>query len=192
MFAYEFENPKFIVSHVKIEHDEKGNGRIWFKKQDFEVDETESIQISAHIMERLEALWGELAYLSDGVRHQSEERDYGHLGTMTLTVNRDGVKRTDSFNWTENSKAKDLTDEYKKISNQFIWVFDMEVARKNQPLEAPRIMKSIDSYIRRDSISDPEQLLPYLRKLQDDERIPLIARNHAGRLVERIEKSRKD
>ena len=38
-----------------------------------------------------------------------------------------------------------LADEYRKIGNQFIWMFDINVARENQPLEAPRIMDALDS-----------------------------------------------
>jgi hypothetical protein len=34
-------------------------------------------------------------------------------------------------------------------------------------------------------------LLPLLRELENDERVPLIARNHSSRLAERIEKSAK-
>jgi hypothetical protein len=34
-------------------------------------------------------------------------------------------------------------------------------------------------------------MLPLLKELSNDERIPLIARNHAGRLVKQLEKEKK-
>jgi hypothetical protein len=51
-------------------------------------------------------------------------------------------------------------------------------------------MDELDSLLRRNEISDPPQMLPMLKELSNDERIPLIARNHAKRLVEKIEKAK--
>ncbi|HYJ92753.1 MAG TPA: hypothetical protein VEV84_15690, partial [Pyrinomonadaceae bacterium] len=62
---------------------------------------------------------------------------------------------------------------------------------ENQPLNAPSLMDELDSYLRRNEISDPKQLLPLLKELSNDERIPLIARNHASKLAEKIDKDKK-
>ena len=87
--------------------------------------------------------------------------------------------------------ARALADEYRKLSNQYIWMFDINLSRENQPLESPKLMDVIDGYIRRNEISDAVQLIPFLKQLGDDERIPLIARNHATRLIKQIEKEKK-
>lgn len=191
VYSYEFENPRFHISHVKIEHDEAGVGRVTFRKLDYEEDITEPLQLSESTLEHLKTLWEELNFLSSTEDLQSPVRDYGHLGKMTISMSKDGKRRDVSFNWTEVEEAKELTDEYKKIGNQFIWIFDIDVARRNQPLETPRIMKGLDSSLRRGAISDPAQMLPFLRELKDDERLPLIARNHAERIIARIEKEEK-
>jgi hypothetical protein len=191
VFRYEFKKPEFLVSHVIIEHDEAGYGRITFEKRDAEEAISDPLQLSEKTIATLNDLWGKLDLLNSEKDYQSPERDYSHLGTMDLTMRKDGRERAVSFNWTEDVDARALTDEYKKIGNQFIWMFDMNVARRNQPLETPRIMNGLDSYLRRDSFADPEQMLPYLKALKDDERIPLITRNHAGRVIEKIEKERK-
>ncbi|HUF02606.1 MAG TPA: hypothetical protein VMM38_00365 [Aridibacter sp.] len=191
VYSYEFENPKFHVSHVKIDHDEAGVGRVTFRKLDYEEDITEPLELSEGTLSHLKTLWGELNFLASTEELQSPVRDYGHLGTMTISMAKDGKGREVSFNWTEIEEAKELTDEYKKIGNQFIWIFDIDVARKNQPLETPRIMKGLDSSLRRGAISDPKQMLPFLRELKDDERLPLIARNHAERLIAKIEKEKE-
>ena len=81
-------------------------------------------------------------------------------------------------------------DEYRRISNQYVWQYDVAISRENQPLNAPSLMDELDSLLRRNEISDPPQMLPMLKELSNDERIPLIARNHAKRLVERIEKAK--
>ena len=105
-------------------------------------------------------------------------------------MRKDGKERIAAFNWTSNEDAKFLMDEYRKISNQYLWIFDMTVARQNQPLETPRIMKTMDGYVRRNELSDPPQMIPFLRDLSNDERVPLIARNDAARLIKEIEKKK--
>jgi hypothetical protein len=102
-----------------------------------------------------------------------------------------GKQRTVSFNWTQNKDAKLLMDEYRKLGNQYVWMFDITVARENQPLDAPRLMESLDSLVRRGEISDPRQMVPFLNGLANDERIPLIARNRAAKIVAQVEKSKK-
>ncbi|MBA3334893.1 MAG: hypothetical protein H0T08_04705, partial [Acidobacteria bacterium] len=120
------------------------------------------------------------------------ERDYGHLGNMKFTMTKDGRTRTAKFNWTENLTAKILADEYRKISQQFVWQFDINVARENQPLESPTLMNSLDGLIRRDEISDPNQMIPMLKELSNDERLPLLARNHATKIIKQIEKKKEE
>jgi uncharacterized protein (UPF0147 family) len=107
---------------------------------------------------------------------------------MTFTMKKDKRERVAKFNWTVNPDAKNLMDEYRRIGQQFVWIFDIGVARENQPLEAPRLMDALDSLIKRNEISDAAQMIPMLKELSNDERIPLIARNHATRIVKEIEK----
>ena len=66
----------------------------------------------------------------------------------------------------------------------------MNVARVNRPLDAPNLVDAVDSYYKRNELSDPVQMIPYLKEVSLDERIPLIARNHATRLIGQIEKER--
>jgi hypothetical protein len=79
-------------------------------------------------------------------------------------------------------------DEYRRAADQAILVFDISIARQNQPLEAPKLMDQLDTMLKRNALSDPHQLVPLLRDLSTDERIPLMARNQAGRILKKIEK----
>jgi hypothetical protein len=97
-------------------------------------------------------------------------------------------KRTAEFNWTNNKQASDLVNEYRRVADQAVLVFDIGVARENQPLNAPKLMEYFESLLTRSGLSDPTQLVPLLRDLTNDEHLPLIARNHATRLLKRIEK----
>jgi len=42
--------------------------------------------------------------------------------------------------------------------------------------------------LNRNEVSDPAQLVPLLSDLANDERIPLIARNQAARLLKKLKK----
>ncbi len=187
VYIYEFSQPNFTVSNISIELDENGKGNISFTKQSFSDSVSDPVNLSAESAEKLKTLWQNLNFL-DSTENYQYEKDYSHLGNMKFTMKKGGRERTAAFNWTDNKDAKALADEYRKIANQYIWLFDFGVARENQPLETPRLMDSLDSLIRRNEINDVGQLIPYLKTLADDERIPLISRNHATRLVQQFEK----
>lgn len=189
-YYYEFSQPDFVVRKVIIEHDGSGAGNISFEKRGYGEMIKDPVQISAAALERINNAYAALNFLDSNDNYQFE-KDYSHLGNTTYRLKRGGRERTAKFNWTENPDAKMLADEYRKIGNQYIWVFDITLAREMQPLNAPSLLDSLDSLIKRNEISDPAQMLPLLKGLVDDERIPLIARNHAGRLVKQIEKVKK-
>lgn len=188
VYFYEFSQPDFQISQIFIEHDENGKGKITFLKKNFGETVTDPIQLSAAALERIKQALGNLDFLNSNENYQYE-KDYSHLGNMKFTVKKDGRERFAKFNYTTNKDAKALADEYRKIGQQYVWKFDINVARENQPLEAPRLMDALDWFIKRDEISDVTQLTPFLRELSNDERLPLIARNHAARLVKTIEKT---
>ena len=176
-----------MISKIHIEHDEQGKGTITFEKRDFGEVITDPLQLSAATMEKIKNALNMLDFLNSNENYQYE-KDYSHLGKIKIKVKKDERERTAEFNWTQNKEARILMDEYRKIAQQFVWIFDINVARQNQPLEAPRLLNTLDGYIRRSEISDPLQMIPFLRELSNDERIPLIARNHAAKLIVQIEK----
>lgn len=190
VYFYEFSQPTFLVSQIRIEHDENGKGKITFQKKDLSEPITDPLQLSAATLERVKTVWTALDFL-DSTENYQAPRDYSNLGAMRFTMKKNGRERTAAFNWSDNKDAKSLADEYRRIGQQFIWVFDVNVARENQPLDAPRLLDALDSMVRRNEISDAAQMLPLLTELAGDERLPLIARNHAARLAAQIEKSEK-
>jgi len=187
IYTYEFEQPQFTIRHIIIRHDATGHGEISFERQGDTEPIVDPLELSESARARIINLWETLRFLDSSENYQSE-RQYPHLGTMRLKMKRGTQERSAEFNWTNNPNAKSLTDEYRRASNQAIFVFDISVARQNQPLDSPKILDGLDSYISRNEISDPKQLIPLLRDLTIDERLPLIARNHAERILKKLEK----
>jgi hypothetical protein len=188
-YRYEFSQPEFVISKIVIEHDESGKGSVKFQKRG-EDEITDPIIVSAPALERINSAYDALNFLDSRDSYQYE-KDFSHLGNSTFTLRKGDKERTATFNYTQNKDAKILADEYRKLGNQHVWIFDITVSRENQPLEAPKLLDSLDSLMRRNEISDPEQLVDFLRGLSNDERIPLIARNHAAKLIGQIEKKKK-
>jgi hypothetical protein len=188
-FVYEFSQPAFTVPHILIEHDENGKGKITFQKKDFDDEFTDPIQLSRVTLDKLNAHFDALNFLESDEDYQYE-KDFSHLGNVNITLRRDGKTRTARYNWTAYEDAKAIAGEYRKLANQYIWMFDITVARANQPLETPRIIKALEGYIKRNDISDPAQMIPFLKDLSDDERVPLITRNSAAKLIKEIEKQK--
>lgn len=185
-YSYEFTQPNFLLNHILIEHDASGRGQITFERKNTE-PLTDPLDLSAATVARLKTLWDALHFLDSQQSYQSE-KDYPHLGTNRLRMTEGTRDRLAEFNWTGDKDAFALVTEYKRIANQAIFLFDIALARENQPLDSPKLMDQFDDYLRRNEIADPQQLLPLLRELSTDERLPLIARNHAARIVKKIEK----
>lgn len=186
-FSYEFTQPQFYLRHILIEHDANGRGKITFERLNEETAIIEDLEISPTALERVKALWQALRFLDSDTNYQSD-RQFPHMGTMKIGMVEGDRKRVAEFNWSNIKEATDLVNEYRRIADQASFVFDVFVARENQPLNAPKLMETFESMMKRNALSDPQQLVPLLKEVSTDERLPLIARNHALRLLARLKK----
>lgn len=186
-YSYEFSQPKFYVKHIVLEHDASGRGTVTFERLNEDTPVVEPIALSADALARINSAWQGLQFLETGTDYQASKQ-FPHLGTMKIGVQRGGQNRVAEFNWTNNTDASTLVNEYRKAADQAILVFDIAIARENQPLNAPKLMEAMESLLKRDGLSEPRQLLKLLEDLSTDEHVPLIARNHALRLIKKIQK----
>lgn len=187
VYTYEFHQPAFFIRHIKVRHDSDGRGEISFERQGDLEPVVEPVELSETSRARIKGLWESLRFLDSTTSYQAE-RDYSHLGTVRLGMSRGERKREAEFNWTTDPNAKELAAEYRRVSNQAVFVFDVGLARQVQPLNSPKLMETLDKYLRLNELTDPLQLVPLLRELSTDERLPLMARNHAGRILKKLEK----
>jgi len=186
-FRYEFSQSDFIYSRMIIEHDSSGRGTFSFDKKGISDTVVEEIEISRIVLGRLNNAFDTLKFLESNENYQ-HHRDFSHLGNIEITYRKDERSRTARFNWTENIHARSLMDEYRRLSQQFTWIFEVRLARDNQPLETPKMMEALESLLRRNEIADPKQMIPFLDELSLDERLPLIARNRATSILQDLRK----
>ena len=186
-YSYEFTQPEFTVRHIVIDHDATGRGKVSFERKGDEIAIEEPIELSTAALGRILSAWTELRFLESTENYQAD-RQFPHLGTMRLKMERDSQKRTAEFNWSNNKSAWALANEYRRLADQTVLVFDISVARESQPLNMPKLMEEIELRLRLNGLSDPKQLITLLQDISTDEHIPLIARNHALRLIKKIEK----
>jgi hypothetical protein len=186
-YSYEFKQPQFIVKRILIEHDASGRGNITFERQNEDAPIVEKIGLSTAALGRILGLWSQLNFLDSTENYQSS-RNFAHLGVMRITMANGDRKRTAEFNWSDNKAAWNLVTEYRRVADQAILIFNIGVAREIQPLNAPQLMDELEMLYTRNGLSDPQQLVPLLKDMVTDEHIPLIARNHANRLLKKIVK----
>jgi hypothetical protein len=186
-YFYEFKQPEFNISHILIEHDALGRGKISFERKGGQDPAVEPVDLSSTALARILGLWAELRFLDSHQSYQAS-KNFAHLGTYMLSMDDGRRKRSAEFNWSNNTAAWKLAQEYRRVADQAIFVFEVTVARENQPLNTPGLMTQLESLYRRNGLSDPKQLVPLLKDLRTDEHIPLIARNQADRLLKKIEK----
>ena len=186
-YSYEFKQPEFFIKHILIEHDSIGRGRIKFVQRTDEMAVEEPLQLSTEAIGRITGLWRALNFLDSTENYQSE-RQFPHLGSMSLKMEKATRQRTAELNWTNHPLALALVNEYRRAGDQAILVFDLSVARESIPLNTPKLMERLEALLKRNGLSDAQQLLPLLKEISTDDHLPLIARNHALRLIKKIEK----
>ena len=190
VYFYQFDRPGFVTPRVLIEHDTSGKGKISFSRNDTDEMLSDPIQLSTATLGGINEAFVRLNFI-DATESYQYEKELPQMGKVEIKLKKDGRERTVTFNWTVNKDARFLMDEYRRVGNEYLWKFDMAVARENQPLQTPGMVDALDSYLTRNEISDPPHLVPYLTELAKDERLPLLARNHVSRLIKQIEKQKQ-
>ncbi|HEX7174003.1 MAG TPA: hypothetical protein VF240_01790 [Pyrinomonadaceae bacterium] len=189
-YRYEFENEKFVVSRIRIVHDAAGRGMLTFERKSSEEAIEEPLELSAVALRRIRGHWEALRFLDSEASYQADKQ-FPHLGTVRLSMARGARNRTTEFNYSRDPDASALASEYRRAADQAMFVFDINVARDNQPLETPKLLEYLGRLVERGGVSDPQQLAPLLKDLSTDERVPLITRNTAGKILKKLEKAAK-
>jgi hypothetical protein len=187
-YRYVFENERFTTPLVEVEFDGSGHGRFHFKKKDGR-DVTNDLAISDSLVSQVKSLFDEIDFLGSSEVYQ-HKKDFSHLGKVTIRYSDGGREREASFNYTDNPSMSRLVDIFRNIATQENRVFELQTMRENDPLSMPAQMRMLESELKSKQIADPRQLVSLLEEIRQDEGLPLIARNHAERLIKSIGKSK--
>lgn len=187
-FKYTFENPKFTTPFQAVEFDGEGRGQFRFQRKDQD-EIANQLQVSPTVVAQVQTLLSELNFLASTEDYQ-HKKDFSHLGTMTISHARGGQERTVKFNYTDNAAMSRLADIFRNIVTQETRAFELETTLANDPISMPAQLRVLEGELKGKHIADPERFAPMLINLKTDEAVPLIARNHADRLLQMIKKGK--
>jgi hypothetical protein len=187
-YQYTFENERFTTPFLEVQLDGKGHGRFRFRKKDAEEISTD-ISVSDSLVQQIQGLFDTLNFLDSREDYQYK-KDFSHLGTVTLKLSKDGRQRSVRFNYSGNQTITQLADIFRNVATQETRVMEIEATRETDPLSMPAQLRILESELKSRQIAEPDRLKPLLEKLKSDESLPLIARNHAERLIKSIDKGK--
>lgn len=187
-YQYTFENERFTTPFLEVQLDGRGKGKFRFRKKDADEISTE-ITVSPALIQQVQSLLDSVNFL-DSKEDYQYKKDFSHLGTVTLKLARDGRQRSVRFNYSSNATITQVADIFRNIATQETRVMEIEATREMDPLSMPAQLRMLESELKSRQIAEPDRLKPLLEKLKSDESLPLIARNHADRLIKSIDKGK--
>lgn len=187
-YHYLFENPRFTTPLQELEFDGAGQGRFRFKRKDGD-EIVNKLSVSQEVLSQIQLLLDDMNFLASGEDYQ-HKKDFSHLGNMTISHSRGGKERTVKFNYTENQSLSRLSDIFRNIVTQETRIFELEAVIASDPISAPAQLRMLESELKSKRVADPRRFDPILKNIKQDEGVPLIARNHADRLLQMISKGK--
>ena len=187
-YRYLFENPRFTTPVQELEFDGSGQGKFRFKRKDAD-EVVNKLSLSPEVLSQIQLILDDMNFLASDEDYQ-HKKDFSHLGNMTIGYSREGKERTVKFNYTENQSMNRLSDIFRNIVTQETRIFELETVIANDPISAPAQLRMLENELKSKRVADPHRFDPILKNIKLDEGVPLIARNHADRLLQMIRKGK--
>src|SRR5438309_3302514 len=188
-FSYRFENPRFYIRVIEIDIDSNGVGQLRFTRGESDEVLDCKIKLLPATVSRIKTLFNVTGFLGSHNEYQTE-KDFSHLGWVTLGEKQGPRGRTTRFNSTKNEEMKELADIFRGIATQEMSLLDIDNAERYQPLDLPKQLEVLENDLTLAYIAEPERLLSALTEIAADDTQPLIARNQAKRIVDQIRKGK--
>jgi hypothetical protein len=188
-FKFKFENSRFYIPLIEIDIAADGSGELRFRRGEADEIIERRLKLLPATLARINQLIARVRFLDSHEDYQSE-KDFSHLGWVTITARQSERERTVRFNYTKNQDVSEIAEIFRAIANQEIALFDIELAQRYQPLSIPQLLDALESDLHFQRVAEPTKLLATLRELSSDDTLPLIARNKAKQIAEQIEKKR--
>jgi hypothetical protein len=188
-FSYKFENARFDIRLIEIDLNSNGTGALRFLRGTSDEILDCQVKLLPATIARIRNLFEVSGFLASDASVQ-DKRDFSHLGWVTFVARQGARERKQRFNSTANVHLKELADIFRGIASQEISLFDMENAERYQPLDLPRQLETLENDLKLERMAEPERLLTALNEIVRDDIQPLIARNHAKRIIEDIKRGK--
>ena len=188
-FGYKFENQRFYIPFIEIDLNAKGEGELRFKRGESDEIIDLKLKLLPETVARIRELYEKTRFLETDETYQ-DKKDHSNLGWVTLTVSLGERQRSARFNYTPNLEIKEVADIFRALANQQMDLFDIETALQYQPLDVPGKLEALENDLKLERIAEPPQVLSPLRDIARNDTAPLIARNHAKRIITAIEKGK--
>ena len=188
-YSYKFENPRFDLRVIEIDLNSNGTGELRFTRGTSDEVLDCKVKLLPATIARISSLFEASGLLASNTEYQ-DKKDFAHMGWVTLGARRGTLERKTRFNSTSNIHIKTLGEIFRAIASQEISLFDIENAERYQPLDLPRQLETLANDLRLERIAEPERLLAALNEIAADDIQPLIARNHARKIIEDIKKGK--
>ncbi len=188
-YSYKFENPRFILRIIEIDLAPNGIGEVRFTRGESDEVLDCKVKLLPETIGRIRKLYEITNFLASETVYQ-DKRDLSHMGWITLGAQQGGRERKARFNFTTNAQINELKEIFLGIAWQEISLFDIENAQRYQPLDVPKQLEILENDLRLERIAEPERVLAALNEMAADDSQPLIARNHAKRIIDAIKKGK--
>jgi hypothetical protein len=188
-FAYKFENARFYIPLLEIDLAADGSGEVRFKRGESDEILDLKFKLMPSTLARVRRLCVSTQFLTSDADYQ-DKKDFSHLGWISISAKQGELSRSVRFNYTLNAEIRELSEIFRAIATQEIHVFDMETAQRYQPLDLPGRLEALENDLRLERLAEPERMLMPLREIAGDDTQPLIARNHASRIIDGINKGK--
>lgn len=188
-YSYKFENPRFDIRVIEIDLNSNGTGELRFTRGTSDEVLDCKVKLLPATIARISSLFEASGFLASNTEYQ-DKKDFAHMGWVTLGARQGTRERKTRFNFTTNINIKTLEEIFRAIASQEISLFDIENAERYQPLDLPKQLETLANDLRLARIAEPERLLTTLNEIAADDIQPLIARNHAKKIVEDIKKGK--
>jgi hypothetical protein len=188
-FSYKFEGPRFYLKVIEIDLGSNGTGGLRFTRGESDEVLDCKVNLQPGTIARIRQLYELSDFLGTETSYQ-DKRDMSHLGWITIGAKRGERERKVRYNYTTNAHIKELQEIFLGIAWQEIALFDIDNAERYQPLDLPKQLEILENDLGLERIAEPTRVIAPLKEISVDESQPLIARNHAKRIIEAINKGK--
>jgi hypothetical protein len=186
---YKFENPRFYEPLIEVDLAADGSGVLRFKRGESDEILDRKFKVMPATLDRILHLYEAVRFLESGEQYQ-DKKDFSHLGWVSLTARAGARERKARFNYTTQPEIRELAEIFRGLATQEMHLFDIDTAQRYQPLDLPKRLEVLENDLKLERVTEPEQLLAVLKEISGDDTQPLIARNHATRIIDKIKKGK--